>query len=84
MKHATEIEGHETPQQLARSLANLRYDVLVAVLMELASELKQDSAKDLERDRPQIATCLRNMSEHISLAGTHCMNLWALCAKHMK
>lgn len=64
--HETSIDG--SIENLAERIGNLRYDALSEFLFHLARKLEKDSAADLARGRPQLATRLDEAKTAIDAA----------------
>lgn len=70
--------------EVARQLANLRYDALASVLRALALKLEADSASDLGRYRVKLAHQLSLMAMHLTTAASATWLAWTICSPHMK
>jgi len=72
-----------TPEFMAKSLGNLKYDQLQEFLRLLAQKLKDDSLKDAKRGRIKLATELNQAATHICAATEHIGKAWLVCKPYM-
>jgi hypothetical protein len=80
MKHPTEIINYNgTMEELARDIANLRYDSLSELLNKLASELSVDQKKDFNSERYQVSSLLYDLSVVINDGKKITDKLWKIC-----
>lgn len=85
MKHPITIEKYNgTIKELARDIANLRYDSLEEFLKWLNYEIYVDSEKDKQRGKIQLGKLLRNCSDNISESRLHIIHAWKICKKYME
>lgn len=72
------------PEKLAEVMGNLPYDELAAFIELLAGKLADDSVKDKEAGKPNLAKCLHSVSEHLKFAAFSTRAAWGICDPHMK
>ncbi len=77
MHHPTSVVNYGgTMEELAKDVANLRYDALYDFLQQLSSKIAKDSYADRERGRLKLSEELRNAAYSIR-------NAWIICKPHM-
>ena len=82
MTHPTQIAGLTT-QELAKQVADLRYDALRVFLYELADKLECDADADEGRGRKKLSSALTDAHDLITLAGKAIDRAWVICEPHM-
>lgn len=83
MEHPLEVDGM-SHIQLARKIANLRYDEMQKLLDEVAVMLILDANKDKANNRPQTSAALFEVAEKMIDASSRTGDLWDICKKHME
>jgi hypothetical protein len=85
MKHLKTVKKYDgTLKELARDIANLRYDALATFLEELSTALSEDSISDKKRKRKRLSYCLSVASSDILCASYAIRNAWNICKKFIK
>jgi hypothetical protein len=85
MKHLETIEKYDgTLKELARDIANLRYDALATLLEEISTALKEDSISDKKRNRLRLSLSLSVASIEVSHAANAIKDAWEICKKFIK
>lgn len=83
-KHKTQIEVPINHKQLARSMADLRYDALGSIVFELAFCLSKDADVDASKNHPKVAKMLTKIAHKLYDCKNDIDELWDLCKPHMK
>jgi hypothetical protein len=83
MEHFTEIAGL-SPEELARRVADLRYDALECFLFALTDRLEIDAHADEKRGRAKLASALTDACFAVNLAARAVARAWTICAPRMK
>ena len=83
MGHPLEIAGL-TPEELAKQVANLRYDALRDFCEALAAQLHEDSEADLKRGRMKLSESLYDAYLASALVGRAVERAWEISEPHMK
>ncbi len=73
-----------TPEFMAQSLGNLKYDELAAFLKLLSDKLEQDGDADGARGRAQLAKALHDAAQNIDQAADDVKRAWVICEPYMK
>lgn len=82
-QHPTDIIKYQgTMQELARDIADLRYDVLVTFFNNLCYELSKDKEKDFNAGKYQISSLLYDLASICNEGSKLSRKLWAICEKH--
>ena len=68
----------------AQELANLRYDGLQEILMELANALETSSIMEKANKRIKLAACLHKANQEIWIASKEVAAAWEICKRHVK
>jgi len=77
MNHPQSVHKYAgTMEELAKDVADLRYDALYDFLQQLSSKLARDSYADRERGRLKL-------SEELQHAAMSIRNAWIICKPHM-
>ena len=82
-RHPLEVNGLNM-RDLARQVADLRYDALGEFLSELKKCFQEDSVKDRERGNNQVAKYLSIMSNLTKDVQFQTSKLWKVCKPHME
>jgi len=83
--HLTEIEKYNgAMKELARDIADLRYDALAELINEIGEYIKQDAKRDDEKGRRYLASGLYR-TYHLCIETAQVLNfIWKhFCEKHM-
>ena len=80
-RHPLTVNGLSV-KELAREVANLRYDALGEFLTELKDCFQGDSVKDRERGNNQVAKYLNLMSNMTKDVQFQASKLWKVCKPH--
>jgi hypothetical protein len=72
-----------TLKELARDIADLRYDVLQEFLSHLSSCIYVDAQKDKEKNRIQLYENLMKCSDSITEARMFIIKAWQICFKYV-
>jgi len=81
--HPTRVEVSIELEDLARRVADLRYDALARFLGNLVCELSSDASKDEVRGRKQLAAKMDNAIRNLRFARSHMDEAWRVCAPRM-
>lgn len=73
-----------TPESLAETLGDLRYDSLGEYLGALAAKLQKDSESDGGRGRGKLATHLQRAAFALDEARLEIEAAWKICEPYMK
>ena len=73
-----------TLQDLARDIANLRYDKIVEFLGYLATEINQQAVGDKEKGREQLASALEIAAKLLDKAAHKFEGIWRICEPYIK
>lgn len=73
-----------TPEFMAESLGNLKYDELAAFLKLLSEKIEHDGDKDAARGREQLAKALHDAASNIDQAADDITAAWVICKPYMK
>lgn len=84
MDHKKEIEGYSSLNELAREIADLRYDALADFLGSLATKIMFDAHADQERGRQRLATELLESYKAICHAEKHIKEAWTIAQPYME
>ena len=85
MKHPTTIDKYNgTLEELARDIADLRYDVMGDLLNHLAYEISIDQKKDFDNKRYQLSNGLYDLSACLNESQKICGKVWDICKRHME
>lgn len=77
MNHPQSVHKYAgTMEELAKDVADLRYDALYDFLQQLSSKLAKDSQADLERGRLKLSEELRHAAYSVR-------NAWIICKPFM-
>ena len=83
--HETTIKKYNgTLEELAKDIADLRYDALYELLTNISNNITQDSQKDLNRGRILLASNLVQAGGQITIGAISILKAWKICKKHMK
>jgi hypothetical protein len=81
--HPTRI-ANISPKDLARRVANMRYDALAEFLGELSFLLFEDAQTDRERGRLNLAESLDEAQRELTYAKLAIDRAWTICEPKMK
>jgi hypothetical protein len=82
--HETEIKKYKgTIQELARDIADLRYDALVSLFNNLGYELSKDKEKNFDAGKHQVSSLLYDLASVCNEGGKLSRKLWDICKKHI-
>jgi len=85
MKHPLKVEGYKKDhQQLAKDIANMRYDQVVIFLNALANDLSYQAEGDIKRGRINLATELLKASFSIMEAKLCIEKAWEISEPFMR
>ncbi len=85
MTHPATVESYPgTLKELAEDIGDLRYDELANFFSHLARKMKNDSRKDRERGRENLAMQLFLASLEIADANYQMKQVWEICKPHME
>lgn len=73
-----------TPEFMAESLGNLKYDELAEFLKLLAEKIDQDGQKDASRGRTQLGQSLHDAAKNLDQAAEDIEKAWIICKAYMK
>ncbi len=83
MQHETTLPGFADLHALAEAVGDLRYDALSDFLGALKEKLARDSAADLGRGRPKLATSLSDAATAVADAQRGIDEAWRLSRPKM-
>ncbi len=82
--HPNGVPGFDgTPEELAKALGRMRYDVLWDVLHFLAKDLSRQAAGDEKGGRPRLAKALRRAALDQARASDSVRLASLVCVPHM-
>ena len=85
MPHKTELDNYKgTLPELAREIANLRYDTLANLFEELYKCIDEDAQKDYDKGRKNLGMCLGMNAYRLKEATDSFKRAWLMCAPYMK
>jgi hypothetical protein len=85
MKHGSDVENYKgNLDELAKDIANLKYDALVKFLKSLSNKLMEDAMCDLKRGRKNLSGNLLDASCSIEDAKNSIENAWEISEPFMK
>lgn len=73
-----------TPEFMAESLGNLKYDELATFLKLLSEKIENDGDKDGARGREKLAKALHSAAANIDQAADDIYHAWDICKPFMK
>lgn len=83
-EHPTELVLPVALEDLAQSLARLRYDALYVFVRHLAEAVQADALSDGVRGRVRLAAHLDRASMLIGQASNELGEAWKICRPHME
>tara|TARA_Y100000310_G_scaffold345531_1_gene466129 strand:- start:48193 stop:48465 length:273 start_codon:yes stop_codon:yes gene_type:complete len=85
MRHPVNLRDyHGTLTELAREIADFRYDALAEFIGYLADDLTRQAESDGKRGRPQLSRTVDNLTEDLYNAQKKMEKAWRLSKPHMK
>lgn len=82
--HRKDLMGQTDMQHIAQDIGNLHYETLGYMLNYLSKKLKEDSRKDWQAGRIQIANRLKLASQHIKDARIQIQEAWQISKPFME
>lgn len=81
--HPTKVQGFISMEELAITMANLRYDALAEFLGCLSDTLSEEADKDEDEDRINLSSELRDTADLIDTASVSMEQAWEICEPHI-
>ena len=81
-KHPTDIDGRPV-EEIARKVADLRYDALVEFLIALAVAIELDARKDDREGRTKLGRHMFQVAQDTKDAAENASFLWEFARKYM-
>lgn len=83
-RHPTKIKGFDDMESASRAVADLHYKSLAQFLGWLSVHIKDDSRKDEENGRVQLAAKLNLLSNQLIGANDTAKDVWEICKPYME
>ena len=84
MQHKTDVDYKNGLKDIAKDLADLRYDSLRDFLEHFADKVEMDAVADHGRGRTKLSSSLHKTAKALEKAKDHMAEAWRLSKPYMK